>query len=230
MFASDSIAKRKLTLVLSIALGFAALSLSAQEYRYAGLFGDNSYEISVRKYHEEGKPKLVLEEEKRYSEHTFHPEMGTEKWVLRDEKEDHQFTARRVGDQIHVQGKFQGEAIDKTVAVDERLWFNKLDHGLSYFAASDQEELSFWVLKLVSDMDPIEFNAEKEGIEQLTMDEQTYEAIRIKLTIDNFILSKLWSAELWYRTSDGLFLRYEGTNGGPGTPKTIIELEGEVDY
>lgn len=215
--------------MLSIALGFTTLSACAQEYRYAGLFGDNSYEISVRKYQEEGKPKLVLEEEKRYSEHTFHPNMGTEKWVLRDEKEDHQFTARRVGDQIHIRGTFQGEPIDKTVAVDERLWFNKLDHGLSYFAASDQQELSFWVLKLVSDMDPIKLNAEKEGIEQLTMDGQTYEAIKIKLTIDNFLLSKLWSAELWYRTSDGLFLRYEGTNGGPGTPKTIIELEGEVD-
>ncbi|MEM9676311.1 MAG: hypothetical protein ACFB15_08575 [Cyclobacteriaceae bacterium] len=229
MFESHSIAKKLLTPVLYSALGFTALSLSAQEYRYAGLYGDNPYEIAVRKYHEEGQPKLVLTEEKRYSEHTFHPDMGTEKWVLRDEKEDHQFTAQRVGDQIHIQGKFQGEPIDKTVAVDERLWFNKLDHGLSYFAASDQEELSFWVLKLVSDMDPIKLSAEKEGIEQLTMDGQTYQALKIKLTIDNFLLSKLWSAELWYRTSDGLFLRYEGANGGPGTPKTIIELEGEVD-
>ena len=37
--------------------------------------------------------------------------------------------------------------------------------------------------------------------------------------MDNFLLAKLW-----FRTSDDLFLRYEG-NSDPGTPDTVIELD-----
>jgi len=224
-----SIATRSLTLVLSLVLGLITLSLSAQQYQYAGLFGENAYDIQVLKQQEDGKSVLVLEEKERYSKHTFHPKLGTEEWVLRDEKENHNFTAQRTNDQIKIWGTFQGESVEKTVDIDERLWFNKLDHGLSEFAVSEQHELSFWVLKLLSDLDPLKMEAKKVGTESLTIDGKTYEAVKVKLTIDNFMLSKLWSAELWYRASDGLFLRYEGSNGGPGTPTTIIELGEKVD-
>ncbi|MEQ9442365.1 MAG: hypothetical protein RIG62_25220 [Cyclobacteriaceae bacterium] len=210
-------------------LGWSAGALHAQQYSYAGQIGENVYDISVHMRTEEGQPVLVLEEKKRYSEHTFDATLGTKKWVLRDTKDQHDFIARRSGNQIHVQGLFKGESIDKVMDIDERPWFNKLDHGLSNFAASDQEMLSFWVLKILSDLDPVKFEAVKGGIETITVGGHTYDAVKIDLTIDHFILSKLWSAELWYRASDGLFLRYEGVNGRPGTPATIIELEGQVN-
>ncbi|MEM6844038.1 MAG: hypothetical protein AAF632_17555 [Bacteroidota bacterium] len=212
-----------ITLTWAVGLALVVSPASAQQYVYAGLFGENAYEIQVRKQ----SGVLILEEEKRYSKHTFHSEMGTEKWVLRDEKENHDFTAQRTGNQIRVSGTFQGKSIEKTVNLEEGLWFNKLDHGLSEFAASDQQEISFWALKLMSDLDPLKLNAKKVSRETLDISGQTYQAVKVKLTIDNFMLSKLWSAELWYRASDGLFLRYEGANGGPGTPKTIIELDNE---
>ncbi|MGB3586246.1 MAG: hypothetical protein WBA23_06890 [Tunicatimonas sp.] len=216
-------------LVFVTGFGTIATPLSAQQYQYAGLFGENAYDIQVVKQQENSKPVLILEEKERYSKHTFHPKLGTEKWVLRDKKEKHNFTAQRTDNQIKIWGTFQGESVEKTVDIDERLWFNKLDHGLSEFAASDQQELSFWVLKLVSDLDPLKMEAKKVGTESLTIDGKTYESVKVKLTIDNFVLSKLWSAELWYRASDGLFLRYEGANGGPGTPTTIIELDKKIE-
>lgn len=202
--------------------------LRAQQYQYAAQAGENAYEISVRVRTEEGNPVLLLEEKKRHSEHTFDKELGTKKWVLRDTNDLHDFTALRQGNQIHIQGVFQGEAVDKIVDIDERPWFNKLDHGLSEFAASDQETLSFWVLKILSDLEPVKFEATKKGTEVITIGDQAYRAVKIRLIIDNFFLSKLWSAELWYRATDGLFLRYEGVNGGPGTPETVIELESKV--
>lgn len=222
-------ASRWITLMGIAGFGLVATPLSAQQYLYDGLFGKHAYGIRVNKQLKANKPVLILEEKKRYSEHTFHPKLGTEKWVLRDEKENHNFTARRVGDRIKISGTFQGEPIEKTVDIDERLWFNKLDHGLSNFITSDQQELSFWVLKLISDLDPLKMEAKKVGTEPLTIDGKTYKTVKVKLTIDNFMLSKLWSAELWYRASDGLFLRYEGANGGPGTPLTIIELDSKID-
>ena len=201
----------------------------AQRYHYVSTTEDRSHNIIVTKEKTtEGKNVLTLEEYKLYSQHIFKPTIGTEQWALRDEKSNHDFVARREGNLIRVNGIFQNEPIEKAVKIDEDVWYNKLDHGLSAFAISDQEELSFWVLKLLSDLDAIKMIAKKVGIERIRIDEQSYEAVKVKLVLDHFILSKLWSAHCWYRTSDGLFLRYQGANGRPGTPMTVIELEEEL--
>ncbi len=186
----------------------------AQKYHYVSTTEDRPHDIMVTKEKaRDGKNVLTLEEYKLYSRHTFNPHTGTEQWALRDDKSDHDFVARREGDLIRISGSFHGEPVKKTVDIDEDVWFNKLDHGLSSFAVSDQEALSFWVLKLLSDLDPIKMIAEKEGVERIEVSGKSYEAVKIKLVLDHFILSKLWAARCWYRTSDGLFLRYEGANG-----------------
>ncbi len=198
---------------------------NAQQYHYVSTTADHAHDITVTKEKKSGADVLTLEEYKLYSQHVFHPTMGTKQWVLHDKKVDHNFVARRTDNAIHIKGNFHGKPVEKTVEIDEDVWFNKLDHGLSAFAVSDQEALSFWVLKSLSDLDPIKMTAEKEGPERIKMGEQTYDAVKVKLTLNHFILSKLWSARCWYRASDGLFLRYEGANGRPGTPVTVIELQ-----
>ncbi len=200
----------------------------AQQYHYVSTTADHAHDITVTKEKKSGTDVLTLEEYKLYSKHVFYPAVGTRQWTLRDDKADHNFVANRTDNTIHISGSFHGKPVEKTVAIDEDVWYNKLDHGLSAFAVSDQEKLSFWVLKLLSDMDPIKMTAEKEGTERLRMGERTYDAVKVKLTLNHFILSKLWSARCWYRASDGLFLRYEGANGRPGTPVTTIELQGKT--
>ncbi len=198
---------------------------TAQQYHYVSTTADHAHDITVTKEKKQGMDMLTLEEHKLYSEHVFHPTMGTKQWTLRDDKVDHNFVAKRAGNAIHIKGNFHGEPLEKTVKIDDDVWFNKLDHGLSAFARSDQEELSFWVLKLLSDLDPIKMTAEKQEPERIRVGGQNYEAVKVKLTLNHFILSKMWSARCWYRASDGLFLRYEGANGRPGTPVTVIELQ-----
>ena len=199
-----------------------------QRYHYTSATEDRTHDITVTKKKVEGKDILVLEEPKLYSKHIFNPSTGTEQWSLRDEKSDHNLVAQRTGELIHISGTFRGESVKKAVSIDEDVWFNKLGHGLSSFAVSDQQEISFWVLKLLSDMDAMKMIAEKEGTERIQVGDESYQAIKVKLVLDHFILSKLWSARCWYRASDGLFLRYEGANGRPGTPVTVIELEKEL--
>lgn len=201
---------------------------TAQQYHYVSTTADHAHDITVTKKKKSGTDVLTLEEYKLYSQHVFQPTVGTRQWTLRDDKVDHNFVAKRVNNTIHISGSFHGKPVEKTVKIDEDVWYNKLDHGLSAFAVSDQKELSFWVLKLLSDMDPIKMTAEKEGTERIRVGEQTYDAVKVKLTLNHFILSKLWSARCWYRASDGLFLRYEGANGRPGTPVTIIEIQGKT--
>ena len=218
-------------LVFLLITQFCAVSsyTFAQQYHYISTTEDRPHDIIVtKKATPSGKHTLTLEEYKLYSKHTFDAHMNTEQWALRDDKSDHDFVAQREGNLIRIKGLFNGEAIEKAVDIDEDVWFNKLDHGLSGFAVSDQEELSFWVLKLLSDLDPIKMIAEKEETERIEVSGIFYEAVKVKLILDHFILSKLWSARCWYRASDGLFLRYEGANGPPGTPVTVIELQKKV--
>ena len=200
----------------------------AQKYYYVSTTEDRAHDITVTKEKAKGKNVLTLEENKLYSKHIFNPSIGTEQWSLRDEKSDHDFVARREGELIRISGTFHGKPVEKEVDIDEDVWFNKLDHGLSAFAISDQQKISFWVLKLLSDMDAMKMIAEKEGVERVDVGGRSYEAVKVKLVLDHFILSKLWSARCWYRLSDGLFLRYEGANGRPGTPVTTIELQKEI--
>ena len=200
----------------------------AQKYHYVSTTADRTHDIVVTKRKIGGNNTLTLEEYKLHSEHIFNPRIGTQQWALRDDKSNHDFVAKRDGDLIHIQGTFHGKPVDKEVDIDEHVWFNKLDHGLSSFAISDQKQISFWVLKLLSDLDPIKMTAEKEGIERIEVGGKSYEAVKVKLVLDHFILSKLWAARCWYRTSDGLFLRYQGANGRPGTPVTTIDLKEEV--
>ncbi len=167
---------------------------------------------------------IEIQEPHQYSQHLFCPRGSTETWTHRNDKENTQFVAKRQEDNtIHIEGTFKGEKFQKTVSIDEDAWINKMDFGLSQFAMSEEKSMTFWTLKLV-DLEPIHFRAEKVGAELLQVKQQKVEAIKIKVTLKNFILSKLWSANLWYRSSDGLFLKYEGAKGRPGTPVTTIEI------
>lgn len=199
-------------------------SAFAQDMEYLKVTGDDKtvQKISISST-ADGKVLLFTDSD-TYSKHFYAPAGNTQKWQHQDEKEKHDFEAIRKGEEIHIQGIFQGKDIDKTVEIDKKRWLNKLDHGLSDWVLGEEEELVFWTLKLSSDLDPIEFNAQKVGEESLTVAGTQYQAIKVKLTLDGLLLSKLWSAHCWYDRKSGLFLKYEGTSGGPGTALTTIEL------
>ena len=208
---------------------FLSHDINAQQYHYKSQTkGGPAFDVYVKKYQHEQRNILELTENDRYSKHTFDAKLGTKQWRLRDAPEHHDFTAIREGNYIHIQGIFKNEPVDKKVEIDQGPWYNKLDHGLSKFAISDQQKTDFWVLKLLSDLDATQMHAEKVGEESIKVGGESYPAVKVKLTLHGFLLSKMWSAYCWYRATDGLFLRYEGANGGPGTPTTIIELEEAV--
>ena len=201
-------------------------TLRAQRYRYLSTTDGHSHEVLVTKEENAtGQTLLTLKEYKRYSQHVFHPKWGTERWELRDEKLGHDFVAQRTDDVIRIRGTFQHEPVQKEVDIGNAIWYNKLDHGLSDFAISNRATHSFEALRLLDDLDLIGMDAERIGPERITLGGQSYEAIKVKLTLNHFLLSKLWSAYCWFRASDGLFLRYQGANGKPGTPETVIELQ-----
>ncbi|MEK6476710.1 hypothetical protein WJR50_04210 [Catalinimonas sp. 4WD22] len=218
----------RLSSLLFVLAGVCVVSTGtglAQEIEYLEVTGDEKKHLNISISSLPNGQELVFTDADTYSRHIFTPSGHTQKWQHNDEKDKHDFEAVREGDQIHIQGIFKGEKVDKTVEIDEKRWINKLDHGLSQWVTGSEEELVFWTLKLSSDLDPIEFRAEKVGKEILALSGEQYQAIKVKLTLDGMLLSKLWSAHCWYEMESGLFLKFEGTNGGPGTPLTIIKLD-----
>ena len=69
--------------------------------------------------------------------------------------------------------------------------------------------------------------AREEKEEGIPVDGRALEAMRVKVSPWG-LLSLFWSSLYWYRSSDGTFVRFEGVRGLPGTPKTVVELIGEL--
>lgn len=197
----------------------------SQELEYLEVTNNEKMRLNINITPLSNGKELVFTDIHTYSKHIFSPVGYTQKWLHKDEKDIHDFEAVRKGNFIHIDGVFKGERIQKTVEIDEKRWINKLDHGLSSWAIGNEDELVFWTLKLSSDLDPIEFRAEKVGQEAIELSGEEYQTVKVKLTLDGMLLSKLWSAYCWYERETGLFLKFEGTNGGPGTPLTIIKLD-----
>ena len=214
--------KPLLTLSLSVLLIFPSI---AQEYSYTETTNNKSINYQVTKSKPEGGLYLIeMKDEHRLSRHYIKPMGSTMRWQHSDTELAHNFVVKRTGNNIAISGTFKGNPINKTVEIDKDQWFNKVDHALSEWVRSDKEKLDFWVLKLSSDLDPIKIRAEKVGKETLKLDDGTFQAIKVKLTLSSFLMSNFWSSYYWYRAEDGLFLKFKGTMGMPGTPTTIIEL------
>jgi hypothetical protein len=43
------------------------------------------------------------------------------------------------------------------------------------------------------------------------------------------LLSLFGSASYWFQKDDGIFVRYEGPGGPPGSPRTTVQLTGPLD-
>ncbi|WKN31795.1 hypothetical protein PZB74_00285 [Porifericola rhodea] len=195
----------------------------AQKLLYIDHTGDKETQLDVRISQKADTREVMFTDPETYSLHVFEPQSYTKRWDHKDYEHNHNFTALREGNRIRIKGTFKGEPVEKVVEIDEKRWINKLDHGLSAWVTSKEEEVVFWALKLSSDLDPIEFRAEKIQEEKLNLASKTYDAVKVKLSLNGMVLSRLWSAYCWYDKKTGLFLKFEGTQG-PGSPLTTITL------
>jgi hypothetical protein len=195
-----------------------------QEFVYLDKEGDEERILRITKKQVPGKQTLILNSSHKYSEHTYMPPGQTRRWQLKDTSVSHDFLVERVQNEIKISGRYAGESINKKHQIDDKPWINKLDHGLSAWVNSEEEEIVFWTLKLNSGLDPVEFEAEKVDTEEVITPAGTFQTIKVKLRLHGFLISNFWSATLWYRIEDGLFIRYEG-DSGPGTSLRTIVLQ-----
>lgn len=125
---------------------------------------------------------------------------------------------------------------DGTVVEDinlkKDLWMQGVELA-SDFILSKEKELFFFIVgpsydkrgNLISDeLSKMELYLEKKKDEVKVINGVEVPCIKVLYTTKNSFMSLFWRNNLWYRKSDGVFVAGEVWNGGPGSPKTIIEL------
>jgi hypothetical protein len=133
------------------------------------------------------------------------------------------YTVRKEGNLIRFEGTLGGRPLSRTQRIDDRPWYQTIEKSLSGFARSGGRALLlFWIVQ------PWEaraylMQAANEGEETVVVGSGRTSARRVRVSPAG-LLSLFWSTLYWYRSSDGLFVRYEGVRGLPGTPLTVVEL------
>lgn len=149
------------------------------------------------------------------------PDGRTRLW--RHETLRRRVTVRRRGEWLEIEGIRDGRPVNDRWPIDTLPWYQPLSYSLRSFLRSDRESVRFWMVR--SDiLKPIRMQATKVGLETIAFGGASVAAVKVRVAPDG-LLSMLWHGHYWYRRSDGLFLRFEGRNGLPGTPVTVVRLQ-----
>ncbi|MBN2088475.1 hypothetical protein JW964_02635 [candidate division KSB1 bacterium] len=146
---------------------------------------------------------------------------NTREWSFQNAVEKTHLNVIRKNNMLEISGTLHGNSIQKTEKIDNNPWFQAMAFSLISFVNSEQTSTEFWSLR-PTDFKPFKMKAKKETRETLTFNQTTVETQKVKVSLTGF-LSVFWSSYYWFSINDGTWMRYEGVNGPPGTPKTIIE-------
>lgn len=132
-------------------------------------------------------------------------------------------TARRQDDRIILNGELDGEAVQKEWAVGDAPWYQALSYCLRAFLHSADTTIEFWMIR-PDTVDAVKLRAEKAEVASVNVNGRCFDARKVEVCRTGF-LSLFWQGEYWYRVEDGLFLKYRGIHGPPGTPPTVVEVD-----
>ncbi len=104
----------------------------------------------------------------------------------------------------------------------EHPWVQSFNFGFIPFILGKEKKIVFTTLR-PTDFKSFEMTMEKEEYEDIKIGNKVYKTVKVEVSLTGF-LSLFWSAEYWYRLEDGIMVKYEAVEGGPGTPKTTVTL------
>jgi hypothetical protein len=126
------------------------------------------------------------------------------------------------GQRLVMEGQLDGEKVSWDEPLKGRTWYQPLSFALRDVAGGSKSEAEFFCLR-PDNLEPMSMTAQRKGLESIDVNGSQVEAVRVQVRLRG-LLSIAWHGDYWFRTKDNLFVRYEGVNGPPGTPKTVIEL------
>ena len=153
----------------------------------------------------------------------FDSTLHTIRYEFEDIADNSKITAEQAEDKIILSGLLKGKKIYTEQMNDAVKWSQSITYTLSRFSLSDKEEEVFRIFR-PDNFEPVIFKAIKTGLDTLEINKRKIPVKKISLRPKG-IKSVFWKGEYSFRNTDGLFIKYVGKNGGPGSPETVIILK-----
>jgi hypothetical protein len=134
------------------------------------------------------------------------------------------WTARRDGSLLLLQGRVQGHTVSRRFAVDRHPWFESVERSLqSYAVSGSREPMEFWMLEPYGGFAYL-MEGRIEEREKVEVNGSLADAVRVVVRPAG-ILSFIWSSTYWFATADGTFLKSQSRRGILAmVPMTTVEL------
>lgn len=108
--------------------------------------------------------------------------------------------------------------------IDDAPWYQATSWSLRALVLSSQMEVRFWTVR-IDTLTVHKIKAVKKQQMILNLNGAKEEAEEVELRLEG-LLALFWKSSYWFRRSDGVFLRFEGPSGPPGTPDVVVEYQG----
>jgi hypothetical protein len=142
---------------------------------------------------------------------------NTRRWQMDSADGETQLVAERVGQTIVMRGRFEGKAVDKVLPTDDCPWYQATSLSLREFVASADTERLFWTIHLKT-MKAYKIRAIKKEVERSDVND---DLLHIRLTLPG-LLAPFWKSDYWFALPDGVFYRFQGVSGPPGSPTITV--------
>ncbi len=146
----------------------------------------------------------------------------TEKFVLIDSTQKTHITVSKQNDKILVRGNSEGKEIEKEYDLGDVPWQQSMSYSLGKFVQSGEEEIVFWIFR-IDDLSMFKIRANKLDQEEIFIQKEKYKTCKVEIEPVGFF-SIFWKGHYWFRSSDGLFVKFEGGGNIPGIEKRILEV------
>ena len=207
---------------LFVAIFYSHAAYSADEvHRYREVTGASVKNVTWQLHR---RDRLVLFYSSPTEQHvtTTGASYNTTRWEAADSENKTDLVAARSGNTIIVYGRFRGETVSKTLKIDTCPWFQATSLSLRELVVSSDSQRKFWTIRLDT-LTAHKLKAVKQEVETIALDGIRKPLLRIRLRPTG-LLAPFWKSDYWFTLPEGLFFRFEGPSGPPGSPITVVTL------
>ena len=148
---------------------------------------------------------------------------ATTSWRVRFAQDGYEYTGRRIGDVLRIEGTLNGEEISEDLEIDERPFYYNWQLGLIDFVRSGEEKRRFWTFR-PDNQGVYSFEAQRKEEAVVTIDGREERVTRVEWGLSGWRRT-FYKGNQWYRTTDGYMvtesrddrlMELVGTSVGPG--------------
>lgn len=213
------------TILILILLGTCTSTLLGLSRSYIETVGKESYSVLASETKLSDKDGYRMEYRAHFKHEIWELDthFNTQSWVVSNNLTQEHYRIHRNQNKLIVTGRVRERTFNaESQSITADPWYQALEPAARRFAQSDRRSQAFWILL----PDTLSLHhmilKDRKAVKLLSGDVEL-DAVQVRVTFLGW-RQYFWSAYYWFRESDGVWLRYEGTNGPPGTPKTTITL------